>query len=62
MSGACSSVVAGGASFGPIPHGSQMVKMTQLGSTSLENFSKVLEFKMVFWGLGFHLASKVMFI
>ena len=40
-----------GASFRLIPHGSQMVKMTQLGSTSLENFSRVLEFKMVFWGL-----------
>ena len=62
MAGACSTVVAGGASFGPISHGSQMVKMTQLGSTSLESFSRVLEFKMVFWGLGFHLASKVMFI
>ena len=34
MAGACCSVVAGGASFGPISHGSQMVKMTQLGSTS----------------------------
>ena len=48
--------------FCPISHGSQMVKMTQLGSTSLENLSRVLEFKMVFWGLGFYLASKVMFI
>ena len=55
-------MVAGGASFGPISHGSQMVKMTQLGSISLESFSRVLEFKMVFWGLGFHLASKFMFI
>ena len=27
-------VAAGGASFGPISHGSQMVKMTQLGSIS----------------------------
>ena len=36
--------------------------MTQLESTSLENFSRVLEFKMVFWGLGFHLASKFKFI
>ena len=27
-------IVAGGASFGPISHGSQMAKMTQLGSTS----------------------------
>ena len=35
---------------------------TQLGVHDLENFSKVLELKMVFWGLGFHLASKVMFI
>ena len=34
LSGACTVIVAGGASFGPISHGSQMVKMTQLGSTS----------------------------
>ena len=27
-------IVSGGASFGQISHGSQMVKMTQLGSTS----------------------------
>ena len=27
-------IVAGGASFGPISNGSQMVKMIQLGSTS----------------------------
>ena len=32
--GACTVIVAGGASFGPISHSSQMVKMTQLGSTS----------------------------
>ena len=38
-------MVAGGTSFGPISHGSQIVKMTQLGSTSLESFSRVLEFK-----------------
>ena len=36
-------IVAGGASFGPISHGSQMVKMTQLGSTG---FGELL------WGFG----------
>ena len=44
------------------PTARKWFKMTQLGSTSLESFSRVLEFKMVFWGLGFHLASKVMYI
>ena len=50
MAGACCKWPAGGASFGPISHGSQMVKMTQLGSTSLESFSRVLEFKRCFRG------------
>ena len=62
LSGACIVIVAGGASFGPISHGSQMVKLPNSGPQVLESFSRVLEFKMVFWGLGFHLASKVMFI
>ena len=35
--------MAGGASFGAISHGSQMVKMTQLGSTSFGEF---------LWGFG----------
>ena len=39
-----------------------MVQMTQLGSISLENFSRVLGAQEVFWGLGFPLASQVMFM
>ena len=39
------------------------VKTTQLGVHDFgEFFPRVLELKMVFWGLGFHLEPKVMFI
>ena len=39
------------------------VKTTQLGVHDYWRvFPRVLELKMVFWGLGFHLAPKVMFI
>ena len=39
------------------------VKTTQLGVHDFWRvFPRVLELKMVFWGIGFHLAPKVMFI
>ena len=56
-------VAGGDASFGPKLHGSEM---GQNGPTRCSRFwrvfPRVLELKMVFWGLGFHLAPKVMFI
>ena len=62
MAGACCSVVAGGASFGPISLGAQMAKRLNLCSQFGELFPRVLGAQELFWGLGFHLASQVMFI
>ena len=62
MVDACCSVVAGGASFGPIFHDAQMAKRPNLCSQFEELFPRVLGFKVLFWGLRFHLESKIMFI
>ena len=60
---ACCRWLAGDASFGPKLHDSQMGpnKPTRC-SRFWRVFPRVLELKMVFWGIGFHLAPKVMFI
>ena len=62
LSGACCRWPAVGASFGPNPHGSQMVKRPNLVFTILESFSKGFGAQEGVLGLGFHLESKVMFI
>ena len=61
--GACCRWLAGDASFGPKLHGSQMGQNDPTRCARFWRvFPRVLELKMVFWGLGFHLAPKVMFI
>ena len=62
LSGACCRWPAGGASFGPNPHGSQMVKRPNLVFTIFESFSYGFGAQNGVFGLGFHFASKVMFI
>ena len=63
LAGACCRWMAGDTSFGPKLHGSQM---GQNDPTRCSRFWRVfpwvLELKMVFGGLGFHLAPKFMFI
>ena len=63
LAGACCRWLAGDASFGPILHGSQMGQNNPTRCSRFWRvFPRVLEIKMVFWGLGFHLELKVMFI
>ena len=47
---ACTVTVAGGASFGSIFHGAQMVKMTQLGPGLESSFLGFLELKKCLGG------------
>ena len=63
LASACCRWLAGDASFGPNSAARKWVKTTQLGLHDFWRvFPRVLELKMVFWGLGFHLAPKFMFI
>ena len=63
LAGTCCRWLAGDASFGPKLHGSQMGQNDPTRCSRFWRvFPRVLELKMVFWGLGFHLAPKVMFI
>ena len=50
--------LAGGASFGPIFHDSQMAKRINLCSRFGVLFPRVLGAQELLWGLGFHLASQ----
>ena len=63
LASACCRWLAGDASFGPKLHGSQMGQNDPTRCSRFWRvFPRVLELKMVFWGLGFHLAPKFMFI
>ena len=63
LAGACCRWLAGDASFGPELHGSQIGQNNPTRCSRFWRvFPRVLELKMVFWGLGFHLTLKVMFI
>ena len=63
LAGACYRWLAGYASFGPKLHGSQMGQNNPTRCSRFWRvFPRVLELKMVFWGLGFHLALKAMYI
>ena len=62
LAGACCWWLAGGASFGPIFHDAQMAKQLNLCSRFGEHFPWILGAQELSWGLGFHLASQVMFI
>ena len=63
LDGACCRWLAGNASFGPKLDGSQMGQNDPTRCSRFWRvFPKVLELKMVFWGLGFHLARKAMYI
>ena len=63
LSGVCCRWPASGASFGSNSHGSQMVQKWPNSVFMIWRvLPGVLELKMVIWGLGFHLASKFMFI
>ena len=63
LAGTCCRWLAGDASFGPKLHDSQMGQNDPTRCSRFWRvFPRVLELKMVFWGLGFHLAPKVMFI
>ena len=63
LAGACCRLMACGASFGPKLHGSQIGQNDPTRCSRFWRiFPRVLEFKMVFWELGFHLAPKFMYI
>ena len=63
LGGACCRWLASDASFGPKLYGLQMGQNDPTRCSRFWRvFPRVLELKMVFWGLGFHLAPKFMFI
>ena len=63
LAGACCSLMAGDASFGTKLHDSQMGQNDPTRCSRFWRvFPRVLELKMVFWGLGFHLSPKFMYI
>ena len=63
LASACCRLMAGDASFGPKLYGSQIGQNDPTRCSRFWRvFPRVLELNMVFWGLGFHLALKVMYI
>ena len=63
LAGACCRLMAGDASFGPKLHDSQMGQNDPTRCSRFWRvFSRVLELKIMFWGLGFHLTPKFMYI